>query len=104
MVAQTGCPHQFSGVTLPRTAVRHDADRSILGALQRAGVKIATTMTGQMLDLSMSSGDLLSSLATYFAAEWLRKHRERVTQGRITAVQRGRKPAGRPPWGFAYNP
>lgn len=76
---------------------------AILGALQRAGVKIAATMTGQLLDLSTSSGDLLSTLSTYFAAEWLRKHRERVVQGRITAAARGRVPGGQPPYGFAFD-
>lgn len=77
---------------------------AILGALQRAGVRIATTMSCQLLDLSTSSGDLMSSLSAYFAAEWLRKHRERVTQGRITAAARGRLPGGRRPPGLAYDP
>lgn len=76
---------------------------AILGALQRAKVKIASTMTGQLLDLSTSSGDLLSTLSAYFAAEWLRKHRERVIQGRITAAARGRVPGGQPPYGLAYD-
>lgn len=76
---------------------------AILGALQRAGVKIASTMSGQVLDLSTSTGDLFTTLHAFFAAEWTRKHRERVMQGRITAVQRGRKPAGRVPWWLTYD-
>ena len=75
----------------------------ILGTLQRAGVKIASQMSGQLLDLSTSSGDLFTTLHAFFAAEWVRKHRERIVQGRITAAQRGRLPAGRPPWGLAYD-
>lgn len=76
---------------------------AILGALQRAGVKIASTMSGQVLDLSTSTGDLFTTLHAFFAAEWTRKHRERVMQGRVTAVQRGRKPAGLKPWWLEYD-
>lgn len=75
---------------------------AILGALQRAGVKIATS-TGQLIDLSTSSGDLMSSLNAFFAAEWVRKHRERIKAGKDTAIARGRKPAGPTPYGLAYD-
>lgn len=71
---------------------------AILGAFQRAGVKLASATSGQVLDLSTSTGDLFTTLHAFFAAEWSRKHRERVTQGKITAIQRGRKPAGPGPW------
>lgn len=71
---------------------------AILGALQRAGVKVASAASGQVLDLSTSTGDLFTTLHAFFAAEWTRKHRERVVQGKITAIQRGRKPAGSGPW------
>ena len=76
---------------------------AILGALQRAGVKIASTMSGQVLDLSTSTGDLFTTLHAFFAAEWTRKHRERVKQGKLTSIQRGRKPCGKPPWGLAFD-
>lgn len=76
---------------------------AILGALQRANVKIASSTSGQVMDLSTSTGDLFTTLHAFFAAEWTRKHRERVTQGKITAIQRGRKPAGRAPYGLAYD-
>lgn len=76
---------------------------AILGALQRAGVKIASQISGQVLDLSTSTGDLFTNLHAFFAAEWTRKHRERVMQGRITAIQRGRKPPGKPPWWLSYD-
>lgn len=75
----------------------------ILGAFQRARVKLASATSGQVLDLSTSTGDLFTSLHAFFAAEWTRKHRERVTQGKITAIQRGRKPSGRAPYGLAYS-
>ncbi len=76
---------------------------AILGGLQRAGVRIASAATGQVLDLSTSSGDLFSSLQAFFAAEWSRKHRTRVIEGKITAIQRNRKPSGVCPWGLAYD-
>lgn len=75
----------------------------ILGSLQRAGVKIASQMSGQVIDLSTSDGDLLIGIQAHGAAAWLRRHRERVTQGRITAAARGRLPGGRRPWGLAYD-
>lgn len=76
---------------------------AILGALQRAGVRVAAAASGQVLDLSTSSGDLLTSLHAYFAAEWGRKHRERIVQGKLTAMQRGRKPSGPTPYGLDYD-
>jgi len=76
---------------------------AILGAFQRAGVKIASATTGQVLDLSTSIGDLFSTLQTFFAAEENRKRRERTVQGKITAIQRSRKPSGPTPYGLAYD-
>ena len=76
---------------------------AILGAFQRAGVKLASAASGQVLDLSTSTGDLFTSLHAFFAAEWTRKHRERVLQGKITSIKRNRKPAGRAPFGILYD-
>ena len=76
---------------------------AILGALQKARVKLASATSGQVLDLSTSTGDLFTSLHAFFAAEWSRKHRERVKQGKITSISRGRKPGGRQPYGLAYS-
>lgn len=76
---------------------------AILGALQHAKVKIASSTSGQVLDLSTSTGDLFTTLHAFFAAEWTRKHRERVNQGKLTAIHRNRKPGGRAPWGLAYD-
>lgn len=75
---------------------------AILGAFQRAGVKIASATTGQVLDLSTSIGDLFSGLQAFFAAEENRKRRERTVQGKLTAIQRSRKPSGPTPYGLAY--
>jgi site-specific DNA recombinase len=75
---------------------------AILGALQRAKVKVASATSGQVLDLSTSTGDLFTTLHAFFAAEWTRKHRERVTQGKITGIQRNRKPAGRIAYGLDW--
>lgn len=74
---------------------------AILGAFQRAGVKIATA-SGQVLDLSSSMGDLFVGLQGFFAADWLRKHRERIKAGKDRAIARGKKPAGPTPFGLRY--
>lgn len=76
---------------------------AILGGLQRAGVKVAIATTGQILDLSDSMGDLMGSLGAYFAAEWARKHRARIVEGKLTAIARGKKPAGPTPYGYRYD-
>lgn len=75
---------------------------AVLGAFQRAGVKIASAHTGQVLDLSTSSGDLFATLHAFFAAEENRKRSERVRAGKISAAQRGRK-VGLGPYGLAYD-
>ncbi len=76
---------------------------AILGALQRAGVQVASSMGGEVMDLSTSHGDLMVSLKSYFAAEDNRKRRERVLSGKVTSISRGRKPAGRTPYGLMYD-
>lgn len=76
---------------------------AILGAFQRAGVRVASATTGQVLDLSTSIGDLFGTLQTFFAAEENRKRRERIVQGKLTAIQRGKKPSGPTPYGLAYD-
>jgi DNA invertase Pin-like site-specific DNA recombinase len=45
---------------------------AILGALQAAGVRIASATSGQVLDLSTSTGDLFTTLHAFFAADHLR--------------------------------
>lgn len=75
---------------------------TILSAFQRAGVKVASAISGQVLDLDTSNGDLLASLGGFFAAEWSRKHRARILEGKATAITRGRKPAGPTPYGLTY--
>lgn len=75
---------------------------AILGGLQRAGVKVAIAATGQILDFSDSMGDLYGSLQAFFAAEWARKHRTRIIEGKLTAIARGKKPAGPTPYGYRY--
>ena len=75
----------------------------VLGAFQRAGVQLAISSTGQLLDLRSSVGDLMSSLGTYFAAEANRKHRERICRGKDEAIRKGKKPAGPTPFGYLYD-
>lgn len=76
---------------------------AIIGAFQRAKVRIAIASTGEILDLNSSTGDLLTSLKTYFTAEWVRQHREKVLRGRREGAARGRKPAGQTPWGLRWD-
>jgi site-specific DNA recombinase len=75
----------------------------VLGAFQRAGVQIAVSSTGQVLDLRSSVGDLMSSLGTFFAAEANRKHRDRILRGKHEAIRKGKKPAGPTPFGYLYS-
>lgn len=75
---------------------------AILGSLQRAGVQIATA-GGSLLDLDSTAGDLQAAIGTVFSAEWLRKHRARTVAGKLTAIGRGRKPAGPTPYGYRYD-
>lgn len=74
----------------------------ILGALQAAGVRVAST-SGELLDLNTDHGDLLASIAAYGAAAENRKRRDRIVAGKLTAIQRGRKPSGPTPYGLAYD-
>lgn len=76
---------------------------AILGAFQRAGVRIAAAGTGQVLDLSTSVGDLFATLQAFFAAEDNRKRSEAVRRGKLAAAQRGGKPTGRGPWWLSYD-
>lgn len=76
---------------------------AVLGAFQRAGVKIANATTGHVLDLSSSMGDLFSGLQAFFAAEENRKRAERVKAGKRRAIAEGRKPAGPTPYGYKYD-
>lgn len=75
---------------------------AVLGAFQRAGVKIAI-VGGQVLDLSSAMGDLYSGLQSFFAADWARKHVERIKRGKDLAIAKGKKPAGPTPYGFRYD-
>ncbi len=76
---------------------------AIIGAFQRAGVRLASAISGQVLDLSTSNGDLLTSIGAFFAAEFTRKHRARILEGRVTSAKRNRKPSGRTPFGLAFD-
>lgn len=74
----------------------------VLGAFQKAGVQIAVSSSGQLLDLRSSMGDLMSSLGAFFAAEENRKRRDRICRGKAEAIRKGRKPAGPTPFGYVY--
>lgn len=64
----------------------------ILGTLQRAGVQVAT-VTGGILDLGSIAGELTAMVQSRGAADWLEKHKARIKAGKLTAIERGRKPS-----------
>lgn len=74
----------------------------ILGTLQRAGVQVAT-VTGGVLDLGSIAGEITAMVQSRGAADWLVKHRARIKAGKLTAIERGRKPAGPTPYGYRYS-
>lgn len=76
---------------------------TVIGALQRANVRIADVMKGQVLDLKTSHGDLMVTLDAYFAAEESRKRVERTVAGKITAAHKGRNPHGVTPYGLRFD-
>ena len=69
--AAAGCFEVVAAVDLDRLTRSEDLTErgAILGALQRAGVRVAT-VTGQLLDLDSTAGDLLAALGGAFAADW----------------------------------
>lgn len=75
---------------------------TILGALQRADVKIAVMGAG-VQDLRTFTGDLYATLHSAFAAQWVRQHREKIGRGKRRAIAVGKKPAGPTPYGYAYD-
>lgn len=75
---------------------------SILGPLQRAGVRIVTPSGGE-LDLRSFFGEFYASMQAIVAAEENRKRKERTISGKAVAISRGRKPAGPTPYGLRYD-
>lgn len=75
----------------------------ILGSLQRAKVLVADVGRGLVLDPNSDEGDLQIALGGYFAAAWSRKHRTRIVEGKLTAIAKGKKPAGPTPFGYRYD-
>lgn len=76
---------------------------AIIGTFQRAGILVACAGSGGIHDLNSSEGDLNVALQGYFAADWTRKHRKRIVEGKLTAIANGKKPAGPTPYGFRYD-
>jgi site-specific DNA recombinase len=74
---------------------------AILGPLQRANVQIVTPHGP--LDLRTFIGDVLVTLHAAVAAQERKKIMERTRQGRRTAMLRGEKPHGHPPYGLTYS-
>lgn len=75
---------------------------AILGAFQRAGVKVAVVGAG-VQDMGTFAGDAYLTLQALFAAEENRKRSARTVSGKITAIGRGRKPSGWTPYGYRYS-
>ncbi len=81
---------------------RHAERGMIIGALQEAGVRVATSMTGEVLDLDTDHGDLMVSFRGYLAAAESRKKSQRIREGKLQAALRGRKITGRDPYGLRF--
>lgn len=75
----------------------------IYGRFKRAGVKLAFSSTGQVIDPTSSTDELLAIVKGWVAADENRKRRERTVRGKLAAVERGRKPAGPTPYGYRYD-
>lgn len=75
---------------------------AILGAFQRAGVKVAVVGAG-VQDMGTFAGDAYLTLQALFAAEENRKRASRTVAGKLTAISRGRKPSGKTPYGYRYD-
>lgn len=75
----------------------------VYGPLQRAGVKIAVSSTGALIDFADDMGDLMLGLGNMQSAGWLKKHKERILRGKLEAISQGRKPAGPTPFGYLYD-
>lgn len=102
--AASGCFDVVAVVDLDRITRADDmAERGlIMGSFQRAGVQIAP-MSGQTVDLSTITGDLLASLQMAISAEENKKRKERFARGCEEAVRKGRKPRGKTPYGLRYD-
>lgn len=75
---------------------------AIMGAFQAAGVKIAITSTGQMLDLDTDEGDLMGNMGAYVAAAANRSRVKCTAAGKETTILNGGKPRGVTPIGLTY--
>lgn len=75
----------------------------IYGRIKSAGVKIANSTTGVIVDMSESMGELNTLIKGWVSAEDNRKRRDNIMRGKIEAAERGRKPSGPTPFGFTYD-
>lgn len=74
----------------------------ILGPFQRLGIDIVTPAGGR-LDMRSMLGEVWATFQAIAAAEWLKKHRERIKAGKVRAIAQGKKPAGPTPYGLGYD-
>jgi site-specific DNA recombinase len=74
----------------------------ILGAFQAAGVKVASVIGGEILDLGTEYGELAATIKAIGAAGENRRRIARSMEGRETAVRRGRS-QGVVPYGLVYH-
>lgn len=75
---------------------------AIIGPLKRAGVDLRTR-NGLQPSLSTTWGRLAVMLQLEASADWLRKHKDRIVEGKARAIAEGRKPAGPTPFGYSYD-
>lgn len=73
----------------------------LLGALQHAGVLVATD--GQVLDLNTDQGDIMATFMTWRAAAENRRKAKAIRDGKLTSAIRGGKPTGPDPFGHWFD-
>jgi DNA invertase Pin-like site-specific DNA recombinase len=81
----------------------HGERGAIIGAFQKSNVQIAVVGAG-IQDLSTFAGDSYVSMQALLAAEENRKRKMRAIGGKLVAIARGHKPAGRTPYGLHFDP
>ncbi len=75
----------------------------IYGRFKRAGVKLAFSDSGQIIDTSSSTDELLAMIGGWVSAQENAKRRDRIVRGKQKAIRNNKKPAGPTPFGLLYD-
>ncbi len=75
----------------------------IFGRFKRAGVKLAFEATRTVIDPNSSTDELLAIIKGWVSADDNRKRIKRITEAKLTAISKGKKPSGPTPYGYSYD-